>query len=114
MKLGIKFGMDSKAYVVEWDKEFKEFPQFVTVDGQYWQWTFYDKDETGQVEQVLVFGRVKESVLPVNMFGILFPVPDFKAMFGISDMTGKPCECGAKFSSFPDHHMDKCPRFVKQ
>ncbi|NIO44436.1 MAG: hypothetical protein GTN36_02680 [Candidatus Aenigmarchaeota archaeon] len=28
--------------------------------------------------------------------------------------TIKKCECGAKYTSFPDHHLDWCPMFEKK
>lgn len=104
--------LNEKQYTVTWDKDLSDFPHVVQYDKKYWEWLCWDRDPNGLVDQVLTFGVTRESALPVNMFGVLFPVPDLVAMFHLETIDA-PCECGAKFTSFPDHHMVKCPKWSK-
>lgn len=113
MKLLLEFGAEENGRIVEWDKHLHDFPNVVTYMGKYWQWVMYDKDESGKADQRLIFGNMRESALAVDMFGKVFPVPDIDQMFGTKVPDG-PCECGAKFTSFPDHHMIKCPRWSRR
>ena len=110
MKLSLILG--DKQYTVEWLKDLSDFPHVVQYDKKYWEWICWDKDPNGLVDQVLTFGETRESTLPVNLFGVLFPVPDLVQMFQL-DTVYKPCECGAKFTSFPDQHMVLCPKWSK-
>lgn len=111
MKLSLIF--HDQEHVVEWDKDLHDFPKVVQYDKKYWEWICWDKDPKGLVDQVLTFGTTREESLPVNMFGVLFPVPNIEEMFQLNTNPNAVCECGAKFSSFPDHHMLKCPKWRK-
>jgi hypothetical protein len=110
VKLSLILG--DKQHTVTWDKDLSDFPNVVTYDGKYWEWVCWDDDPNGLVDKVLTFGITRESALPVNMFGVLFPVPNLTYMFQLDTATG-PCECGAKFTSFPDQHMILCPKWSK-
>jgi len=110
MKLALTLG--EKQYTVSWDKDLSDFPHVVKYDSRYWEWMCWDKDPNGLVDQVLMFGETKESALAVDMYGNMFPVPDLVLMF---DLNGdqEPCSCGAKFTSFPSHHMIKCSKWSR-
>jgi hypothetical protein len=112
MKLSLVFDENDR-HTVEWDKDLSDFPNVVKYDGKYWQWGMWDDDQFGLVHKVLYFGKMKEEALPMDMFGFVMPVPDLHEMFNIKKYL-EPCGCGAKFSSFPNHHMIKCPRWSKE
>lgn len=104
--------LDNDKHTVTWDKEINEFPNVVQYDNKYWEWVCFEKDPSGFADQVLFFGQTREEALPVNLFGQLFPVPNLREMFNLTE-NDEPCWCGAKFSSFPNHHMIKCPKWIK-
>lgn len=111
MKLSLILG--DKQHTVEWEKDLSDFPHVVQYEGKYWEWITWDDDPNGLVHKVLVFGQTRESALPIDMFGKLFPVPDLKFMFNLETESSEPCWCGAKFTSFPDSHMPKCSKWKK-
>lgn len=111
MKLSLILGSDQ--HTIEWDKDLSDFPNVVKYLDKYWEWVCWDDDPNGLVHKVLNFAPTRESALPIDMFGNLFPVPDLVQMFNLKFESDEPCWCGAKFTSFPDHHMSKCPKWRK-
>lgn len=102
MKLAIYFGLDTPAYVVNWDKNLMDYHHYFIFNGLFWQWTMHDKDATFFGDKTLVgisyhliYGKIHENGIPVDMFGVRFPVLDFKRTYGIIDPI-KKCECGAE------------------
>jgi len=110
MKLSLILG--DKQHTVMWDKDLSDFPHVVQYDKKYWEWVSWDKDPDGLVDQVLMFGETRESALLVNMFGVLFPVPDLAQMFQLDTVSG-PCECGAeKTHGKNTTHSPWCPKYT--
>lgn len=113
MKLAVSFGLHAKPYIIEWDLALSDLPNIFLLDDKYWQCTFYDKDQNHGTDCWVIYGEMNKSAIPLNMNGNPFPVSDFRYMFQIETVTG-PCECGAKFTSFPNHHMIGCPKWSKK
>ena len=108
----VKLILGDKEHVVTWEKDLHDFPHVVQYDKKYWEWICWDKDPNGMVDQVLTFGETRESAIPTDMFGNKFPMPDLVEMFQLGTVLAV-CECGAKFTSFPDQHMLCCPKWSK-
>lgn len=120
MKLAVLFGLDTVPFLVDWDKPLMDFHHFFSFDGKYWQWTVHDKDPTymgGKVvpgaDQYLLYGKCDIGAVPMDIFGMRQPIPDFKAMFKIFT-TSKVCECGAeKAHGKNTGHATWCPLWSK-
>ena|ERR1700722_95296 len=118
MKLAIYFGLDTLPYIVGWDKDIMDFHQYVSIDGEDWQWTVHDKDPTylgckplQGVSHYLLFCKTK--AVPYDIFGQKMPIVDFRAMFGIASQW-KKCECGAeKVHGKNTGHATWCPLWSK-
>lgn len=95
--------------VVEWKNLIKDFPSFCSYGGKYWGAQFYDNDDTGQAQKVLLLSEYTKEALPIDMYGNPFPVTDLTAMFGLGQ-SEKECECGQKGVSGA-RHSDYCPRY---
>jgi hypothetical protein len=120
MKLAIYFGLDTVPYVVTWDKSIVDVPPYFYFDNEYWQGQmrhdtaeyFGTKGVTG-VDWHILYTKMKAWALPININGVAFPVPDFKALFRIVDST-KKCECGAETAHGKNTgHATWCPKWSK-
>jgi hypothetical protein len=104
MRLRIHFGFaDTKE--VSWWETIESFPVLVNYLGRNYEWAYYDKDLTGQVDMILNF-----SELPLHdpKYGV--SCPKWSNMF--PDSIGG-CECGSRYSSFPQAHMFYCKLWRK-
>lgn len=110
MKLSLILGDVQKT--IEWNRDLSDFPHVVKFGDKYWQWVSWDDDPAGLVHKVLFFGTMREEALAIDIHGVPFPVPDLQQMFNFGT-DGLACECGAKFTSFPGHHMVSCPKWSK-
>ncbi len=105
--------LDADRHVVDWDKDLSEFPNMAKYNGSYYQWVMWDDDESGLVHKKLLFSKMSEEALPVDLYGNLLPVSDLNWMFQLKDKSLEPCSCGARFTSFPNHHMTICPKWSR-
>ena len=115
MKLLLKFngfGEYEKFLVVDWGKSPSEFPVFSKWDNKYWGAQFYDKDVTGQADQVMYMSEYKATAIPTDMFGNKFPVTDIDLMFNVkneNNLSAIPCECGSDSAGLA-RHSSWCPK----
>jgi hypothetical protein len=113
MKLLLKmsgFNNYNKELIVDWDRVILDFPKFAKYDDKYWGWIFYDKDNTGVADHMLLFSEHKEEAMPTDLHGRPFPVSDFSLMFNLKTVTGKDCECGQKGDIWAKH-SGWCPKY---
>lgn len=103
MRIKVQFGnVDTKE--ISWHDNVMNFPQLIKYLGRNYEWAVYDKDLTGKVDWILIFGEV----------------PSYDPNFYVdaplwTDLFNEPvggCECGARYSSFPWDHFRYC-RFWK-
>lgn len=115
MKLLLKFsgfGLYEKSELVTWYKPLDEFPKFCKYDNRFWGWVFYDKDHNGIADQVLTLSEHKESAVPIDIFGVPFPVTDLELMFNLKSSSALKCECGTDTYGC-GKHSDYCPKYEK-
>jgi hypothetical protein len=104
MKLRIKFGLiDSRE--VSWWKTLHEFPNIIKFLGRNYEWIVYEEDPIKRVDYILTY-----SELPTYDPNYNVECSTWNELFGD---TWNACECGAKFTTFPEAHMFYCRRWTK-
>jgi hypothetical protein len=115
MTLKLRFGkLDGTEEIlfVNWNgTKVTDFPLVSIYNNRYWSFVFYDKGT--DTDYVLLFSETKASGLPCDMFGIPLPSTNLHEYLKINESPVRPCECGAKFTSFPSMHSYYCPLWSK-
>lgn len=120
MKLAIYFGLDTAPYTVSWDKPLLDFHHYLKFDDKYWSWFMHTDNPAGVqinpvpgVSHYLLYSNCGENGIPYDMFGMRFPVVDFRKTFGFP-VIKKDCECGAeKAHGQQTGHATWCPKWSK-
>lgn len=110
MKLSLL--IDDRQIIVTWNKPIVDFPSIVSHNDKYWQYLAVDDDKTGVVDKILYFGEIRKIHLPIDMYGKIHPVQALDEMFDLYSAF-RACECGAKFTEFPEVHLFMCPKWSK-
>jgi hypothetical protein len=95
----IKFGTDGDQFILEWDKQLLDFPQYVKYKNKKWEWLMYDEDETSYTDYILTYTEMNhhDPAWGTEMI-------DFENLL----YDKATCECGAKHTSFEWDHMKMC------
>jgi hypothetical protein len=116
MKIRLKFGYfdgTDESLEVDWaGANPKDFPLISFYKDRYWSFIFHSNAVIG-VEHELQLSETKKSALPYDLFGNPFPATNLVEMFNLKTVEDGPCECGAKFTDFPENHMIMCKRWRK-
>lgn len=107
MKLKIEFGHNGSQRIFNWYRDVEDFPHLIKHNGKNWAWIMYDTDKTGHADYVLFYSEVPAYDLE---YGIYAKTLD-EILGGSLDNS---CECGAIYTSFPNHHMFFCPKWSRQ
>ncbi len=99
MKLRVEFGQaDYKE--VTWSGKLLDFPRLIKFHSWNYEWVVYDEDKTKKYDYILVFSKLNPHDTDYDT-----PVHTWDHLFG-NGM--EVCECGARFTSFPQVHMRMC------
>lgn len=82
-----------------------DFPHHFIFEGKKWHWVMYDHDASGHVDFILTYSEM-QSYDP----DWYIDMEDFDQKFG---HRLDQCQCGAKYTSFPQAHMYFCPQWRK-
>lgn len=106
MRLKINIGStDTKT--ITWNSRMDDFPKLFKYLGKPYEWVYYDRDLTGQVDMILHFYE-----LPHYDPNFYADQPHWhEILLGNSEID--LCCCGAKFSSFSWDHMRYCTYWSK-
>lgn len=107
VKLRIDFGYNGTRREVTWWQQLSDFPTAVLFNGERWEWVSFEKDYSGNFDQILLFGRMSPGDAR------WMECVDFENRFGTSS-TYDTCQCGSIHSSAPQFHMFYCPKWRKQ
>jgi hypothetical protein len=100
MKLKVHFGsIDTKE--VSWWRPLGEFYHLVKFLGRNYEWVSFDTDDKG--DTTLLFSELMN--YDPN-YGVDCPV-----WTDLFPENASGCECGSKYTSFPDAHMFYCPKW---
>lgn len=103
------FGSYSKQIIVEWNQDLDNFPKFSKYDGRYFGWSLYDRDDSGQADQMLLLAEHTRAALPVNIQGSPWAIADLETMFGLVTLPAGKCECGTDKAG-GGIHSSWCPK----
>lgn len=110
MKLKLNFGVAELPRTINWwGGHITSFHKLVLYKGKKYEFYMYDEDPSKQVDYICIF-KFLDSYNPTSHATTFFNID---SMFDESDWLGK-CECGAIFTSFPNHHMLFCKKWSKQ
>ena len=120
MKLAVYFGLDTTPFVINWEKALLDFHHYIRFDDCYWDWFMHTDDPTRVninpvpgVTHYLCYSKCSENEIPLDMFGMRFPVVDFRKTFNFP-VVNKTCECGAeKAHGKNTGHATWCPKWSK-
>jgi hypothetical protein len=105
MRLRVDFGTHGKRREIVWWQPLEDFPKLFQFEGKKWEWFMYDADKSGHVDFILTY-----SELPSYDPNFYADMDDFDEKFG---HRLDPCQCGAKYTSFPQIHLFFCPQWKK-
>lgn len=105
MKLRLHFGLHESREVIDWPGTIYTLPKLVNYAGKKWRFNMWDDDESGAVSFNCYYGQVYSDH------------PDFTAtnydnFDWFIGSSWRKCECGAKFTSAPQFHMQYCPKHI--
>lgn len=106
MRLRIDFGLNGKRREISWWQPLEDFPHHFIFEGKKWGWFMYDEDKTKYVDYILTYSEI-----PAYDPDWHITMDDFDAKFG--HRVDTRCECGAKYTSFPQIHLFFCPMWTK-
>lgn len=106
MRLRIEFGIKGAIREVNWWKPIEDFPTIVKHNGVNWSWFMYEADLSGNVDWILRYSQI-----PSYDAESRFIAPTLDEIVGAS--VDNSCQCGAIYTSFPNHHMFFCPQWSK-
>lgn len=115
LQLKLSTGVSDTFIDIEWNGgDLDSFPDYFSYRSSYWHTIFYDRDDTGRNEYIVTAGEITKASIPCDLYGNTFPVFDMETYLGGGKLpTGLVCECGAKFTDFPNNHMTMCPLWSK-
>lgn len=104
MKVKVNFGF-SAVKEANWWGEVDSFPKIISLNGDKWEFVFYDTDPSKHFDYILTFS-------PLPYYHINFNADCNTWDYYFGGNSGK-CECGSIYSSFPQGHMFYCRLYKK-
>lgn len=105
MLLRLSFGDEER--VVNWQDDLLNFPKVIQFDESKWEWAIYDEYEDKSIcDYQLIFVPLKSYDSRYEL-----PIPSLEEMFNLEKRKETVCECGAKYTSFPNIHLKYCPKW---
>lgn len=96
----VDLGEHMEVQRVRFDGEFEAFPRFIRFAGKRYEMVMHETSTTGVVDWKLFYGEIPA-----------FDPAYWNDGVNLEDLLHIPksfCECGAKYTSFPNTHMFYC------
>lgn len=106
MRIRVNIG-STETKTISWNGSLDTFPKLFKYLGKPYEWVYYDRDLTGQVDMILHF-----SELPHYDPNFYADQPHWHEIF-LNGEEVDLCECGSKYSSFSWDHMRMCKLWSK-
>lgn len=108
MKIKFKFGIGEPSKTANWwGGHITSFHKLIIYKGKKYEFVMYDSDDTKQVDYICAFS-------PLHSYDPAWHADTFQDIDSMFDDVWGNCECGAAYTSFPNHHMFFCKKWSKQ
>lgn len=106
MNLHICVAFAQDLQYISWDKDLNDFPKVLNFDDKNWEWVMYELGPQPAYDYTVRFVPISESDYRHSSWA-----PKFVDLKWGDGPQKDPCECGAKHTSFKNHHMFYCPEY---
>ena len=106
MLLRLNFGQKEESKDLQWWSGMTSFPILVLYKTIKWEFVAYLPDDTKKYDYICHFSEIP----PYSHY---WSATNFEEIDSWINGDTLKCVCGAKHTSFPNHHMLMCPKWEK-